>query len=469
MATTVSAFVLDRSFVNPTTAFIPVLDEGGIGRLTQNALSYFVDATFLQDARDPTTRSVDWVASYAPVLAVDSDFYSDFISNVNTLSADQRNSIFALIDALLFKTFASQSALETFLTSTDGIKDFYVADSLIEPTLTVSDLVYPSSTPAGVNFTSHPTMTATISIPVGTTTEEYAITFYIQCEYWVSHYPNTKIVGVSPPLSYTDLLTLPLTTTNANKLATATTTVGLNYDTLAAEITAKAASGYRQYNVTVQDTANNATVLAPFLILYKGASPSQQEIRDAIKGAVDSSGVGNDAEWQDRIPELYIEATIYLIPLYDNVTTLSDMHLYPSIVGIANAVKKTGVLLPTLGTTYLSANIEIVPANYEKLMMVAIGAPAGDGTAPKSLLEMHPTYQWTPSTDGTFQNMADVTQTFSLTLSTCLMVATGNGTSDIYTVETDQGLKYVSFVSQQYEYCVITSACYTELVAEAGV
>ena len=102
-------------------------------------------------------------------------------------------------------------------------------------------------------------------------------------------------------------------------------------------------------------------------------------------------------------------------------------------------------------------------------MMVAIGSPAGDGSAPNSLLKMHPTYQWTPSTDGTFQNMADVTQTFSLTLSTCLMVATGNGTSDIYTVETDQGLKYVSFVSQQYEYCVITSACYTELVAEAGV
>lgn len=467
MATSVNAFVLDRSFIDPSSAFIPVLDAGGIGRLTDHALSYFVEMTTMPDKRVPSTRDVDWVAAYAPVLAVDNSFYPDFITNVDALTDAQRAAIFQIIDALSFKTFTNTAALETWLTTTDGVKDLYEAGSVVVPTLTVSDTVYPSSG-ASAQFTTRPTMTATLNIPVGTVTEQYTVTFFVQCEYWVAHYPNTKIVSVSPPVSYSDLLTLPLTTTNANKLATATSTVGLNWDAMSSQIAAASASGYRLYNVTVQDTANNAQVLAPFLLLYKGAAPSQQEIREALKDAVLNSGVGNQSEWQDRIPELFILATVYLIPMYDNVTTLSDMHLYPSTINIGTVSKKVALVLPTLGTTYINANAEVVGANYEKLMLACVGAPNQDGSAPSQLMTMHPTYQWTPSTDGTFQNMSDDTQQFSLNLSECLMVATGNGTSPIYSVEVDQNLQYVSFVSLQYEYCVITQACYNQIMAEAG-
>ena len=81
---------------------------------------------------------------------------------------------------------------------------------------------------------------------------------------------------------------------------------------------------------------------------------------------------------------------------------------------------------------------------------------------------MNPTYQNTGSQDPVFQNMADVTQQFCLMLSECLAVAFGNTTSTTYFPQTSDKLTYVSFESQQYEYCVITKECYQTLLTNAG-
>lgn len=468
MSTPVYAFVWDRSFINPENDFTSLLDKGGIGRLTQNGLSFFNELEVLKDTRTASERDISFVTNYTSSLMVDNFFFSTFTSDVDNLTSEQIGYIFAIIDAVFFKTPITQSDVETYLTTTTGLKSLYVAQSLSYSIDEVTDTVYPTDNTTGTSFTTYPSATLTLSLPTGTTTTEYQITFFIQNAYWIANYPESNILGVSPPLSYSDLLNLPLNTTNSNILATATNTVDLNYTTLSPDLGSESVSGYLKFNVRVIDQANNVTVIAPFLIVYKGNTPNIPQIRNAIKKAVVNSGVGTIPEWKARIPELFILATIYLIPLYDVVTQLPNQNLYPSLVDISTAINRTDIVAPTLGLSYISDNLEIVSANYEGIMMCSIGLPLENGSPPQTLLEMNPTYQNTGSQDPVFQNMADVTQQFCLMLSECLAVAFGNTTSTTYFPQTSDKLTYVSFESQQYEYCVITKECYQTLLTNAG-
>ena len=348
MSTPVYAFVWDRSFINPSTEFISLLEEGGIGRLSQNGLSFFNDLEVLKDTRSPTSRDISFTTNYTSSLLVDNYFFSSFVSALNDLSSTQLGYIFQIIDALFFKTYSSISDLETYLTTTTGVSDFYVANSVTETQTEVTDTVYPVGNSTGEAFSTHPQMSVTLNIPSGNSTLQFSITFYCQNQYWINNYPESNILGVAPPLSYEDLLSLPLNTTNANILSTASSTATLNYTSLTNDISSETASGYLSYEVKINDTANNTTVVAPFNILYKGTTPSLQDIRTAIKNAITQSGVGTTPEWKQRIPELFIQATFYLIPLYDVNSQLVNQVLYPSIVDMSTAISRVSMILPLL-------------------------------------------------------------------------------------------------------------------------
>ena len=468
MSTPVYAFVWDQSFINPQNDFIGLLDNGGIGRLSQNGLSFFNQLEALKDTRSASSRDISFVTNYTSSLMVDNLFFSDFTTSVDTLTSEQIGYIFAIIDAVFFKTQTSQADLETYLTTTAGIETLYVAQSLSYPNDTITDTVYPTGNTTGTPFSTYPSATLTLSLPTGTTSTQYQITFFVQNAYWINNYPESNIVGVSPPLSYNDLLTLPLNTTTANILSTASTTVGLNYTNFSPDLQSQSVSGYLKFDVKVIDSANNVTVIAPFLILYKGTTPTITQIRTAIKNDVINSGVGTIPEWKARIPELFILATVYLVPLYDVVTSLPNQALYPSLVEIQTAINRVDMVVPTLGLSYITQNLEIVSANYEGIMIGSIGLPLENGNVPKTILEMFPTYQNTGSQETNFQNMSTQAQQFSLMLSECLAVAFGNTRSTVYFPQTSDKITYVSFEAQQYEYCVITKTCYTNLLQKAG-
>lgn len=469
MGTAVDFFVADSSFLDHRSPFVSVLDDGGIGRLTQHGLSYFVDAYVARDSRAPSARTVDWVAAYSPTLIIDSNFYQTFITQLEALDATTRTALFQMVDRLLFNPSATGDA-EAWLTSTDKVKDLYVPKSLIKPTTQVSNPVYVGDNSTPQQFTSIPFVTFTVALPTGSTTTDYDITVYSDNGTWITRYPNSKIVAVSPPLSYDDLLNLPLTTASANKLASATGTVNLNYNAIAAQIKAEAASGYSMFSVKVIDSANNNTVLAPFLVLYKGAIPTQLEMRQAVKAEVLSSGIGTEEQWRTRIPELFVDMQFYLIPMYDNITGLPDEYIYPSIVNTWKVFGNAGKVLTNVDTTYLQKNTELLAANYEKLLIAGVMDPDSETASdPKTtLLARFPTYQSWSADDANFQYMAPDAQTFSLNLSEALKVALKNGTSATMFPVVDRNVEYVAFVIGNAEYCVVTKESYLELIGEVG-
>lgn len=465
MGTSVHMFVSDRSFYDHTTPFLPVLDQSGIGRLGETGFNYFVDLYVSTDPRDPTARVVDWVATYQSSILLDKSFYSDFISGFDALDQNTRSAIFQIIDRVLFHPAATDDT-ETWLTTTDYVKTLYSPQSLQKSTTTVSNPVYVGTPNQAQTFSTVPYVILTLDLPQGGTTVSYELVIYCDGATWETKYPNSTIVAVSPPMSYNDLLTLALTTATANQLATATTTVTLNYNALATKIKAEAASGYLEYKVVCNDTVNNTTVSAPFLLLYKGAAPSQAECRAAVKAAVLSSGVGDATSWKNRIPDLFVDAQFYLIPLYNNATILQDSTIYPSVVNLNAAYANAEKVLSNVDTTFVQAHLELIVANYEKLLVVSLvdTISAATGTTATSLLALFPTYQPWSTTDEEFQYMSADAQTFSTMLTDVMVVATGNGTSTLYYPVEDAGLTYVSFVINSIEYCVITKDCFTEIM-----
>ena len=335
MSTPVALFVTDPSFYNHATPFISILDQAGIGKLTKQALTYFSTPYYAQDPRDPTTRSVGWAAEYPSTLLIDQSIYPDFVSQFQSTTSTVETSLFQILDQILFNP-SSTTDLETWLTTTDGVKDLYVAGSVLHSTTNVTDTLYTNKSQNSQQFTTIPYATFTIALPTGGSTVNYDITAYVDTATWLARYPNTQIVAISPPMSYSDLLTASLSTANGNRLAIASETQTLNYDAISAQIQSTLSSGYTQFRVSVNDSANAATVSVNFLILYKGPVPTQLELRQAVGNALTNSGVGTQAQWQTRIPDLFVTTQFYLIPQYSNETTASGTTIYPSEIGRAS-------------------------------------------------------------------------------------------------------------------------------------
>lgn len=473
MATTVDLFITDPSFINHTTPYHATLTNGGVGRLDDRGLSYFSDLYTDKDDRDPTTRVVDWTPVYAPFIMVDKTYYSDFITDISSVDQSVRDGVYAIIDRALFNPTAT-SNIESDLTTNAVTKSIYVASSLTQATASVTDTVYSTTSNTATPFTGPPYVTFTISLPKGGTTVDYVITAYSDNATWLKLYPNTTIVAIAPPTDYNTLLNSPLTTAVANAFATASATVNLNYQALFPSLDTKSCSGYLLYKVVVQDTVNNASVAAPFTILYKGSQPSQLQIRVAVKNAVLTSGYGTEDQWKARIPDLFVDKQFILVPIYDATYSPSDATIYPNIISPKTVIAKMGKIFPSIDSATLLASTETLLASYEKIWVASIEDTSSDNTegggtsTPTTLLGLFPTYQVYATTDPNFQFIDKTTQQFIINLSKALAVAMGNATSDVLTVTNDKTLSYIAFVMNSIEFCVITKENYLELQGATG-
>lgn len=473
LATTVDLFVTDPSFINHATPYHATLTNGGVGRLDDRGLSYFLDMYTDKDDRDPTTRVVDWTPVYAPFIMVDNAYYSDFITDLSAANQSVRDAVYAILDRTLFDHSAT-SDIETDLTTNAATKAVYVPQSLTLATSSVTDTVYSTTSNTPTPFTGPPYVTFTVTIPKGSTSVEYAITAYSDNATWLKLYPNTTIIAIAPPTDYNTLLNSPLTTAVANAFATATATVNLNYTSLFPSLDTKSCSGYLLYKVVVQDTVNNASVSAPFTILYKGSQPSQLQIRVAVKNAVVSSGYGTEDQWKARIPDLFVDKQFILVPMYDATTAESDSTIYPNIISPKTVITKMGKIFPSIDSATLLASTEVLLASYEKVWIAAIEDTDSDNTedggvsTPTTLLQLFPTYQIYATTDPNFQFMDQSTQQFIINLSNALAVAMGNATSNVLTVTHDKTLSYIAFVMNSIEFCILTKDNYLELQGATG-
>ena len=454
--TPVQLYVLDSAFTNrliPTPPFFR--SPGGLAQLSERGLSYFQTPYQIRDPR--TTRSVSWAAVTKPSLLVDHAVYADFLAAIAATSANVSVGLFNIIDrlAFLWDPSVTTATIESSLLADSTISPYYQAGSFSISSATATGNVYaangtalPYTGPTKVNFV--------FTVPSGSGSLTYAITAWLDNTTFLTSYANSSIIAVVPPTNYSDLLNQAFTTTTPTM---ATLAYGANFKQPLINTAAQSAnlSGYANYTARV--VSGSTSLNMSFGIAYVGQVPTFADMRTAIREAVESSGFGNPLLWKARIPELYVESRIYLVPIWDQLITSGSGTLYAGIASPVVQLNKAATALgSTNASTLVSTNGELLTAAYDLLPIVAV--PDNTTQPFDNLGTLYPTYQAYAPTDPSFVYMSSDAQAFASMLNMALPVAKGVTTNPTYPVVTDGPLSYVSFTQSMVEFCILTRVFY---------
>jgi len=464
--TIIDGFVLDRGFTDQSRQFNEILtdEDGTVASLNHKSLSYFDKISIFQDKRAASSRSVNWPAQTAPALAFDESTYGVFIDTINTQTDLVSSSIFRIVDFLLFNYDAglTQQNREDFLINDTDISAIYVPDSFSISNTLVDGTVYRAG--AADEIVAVPSsVTFSLILPTGVTTRTFVVTIFASNAAWLAGYNVSTIVKIIPPLPYSQIYDASLTGAVDNIFSTAFLSSNLNYNTTQSIMGTVQVSGITSYPAVLTDSAEN-TVSIPFNVLYKGRSPTLTEIRNAIKADLLSSGVGNEAGWEARIPGVFVAGRFYVIPYWDLTFDKADQDIFPSILDYTKIGENANKILETTGFGDIREHMNILPVYYNKMSVASV--PDLTGVVDIQMLTaLIPDYQSFSPQDENFAYMEEATRNFAQQLNHILAIDTGTqSSSTIYVPITENLLTFYSFVVEKYEICVITKLCYITIM-----
>lgn len=109
------------------------------------------------------------------------------------------------------------------------------------------------------------------------------------------------------------------------------------------------------------DTQPNNTFTLSFKVVYKGARPSLDDIKTALRRAIlDIIPAHTEDEWRKKLPGIISERWFFLIPLYDNIWKKDGVEHRYGIVDTTQS-RLTALVSRVLGSSYASGSQSVVP------------------------------------------------------------------------------------------------------------
>lgn len=463
---TVSLFMIDPVFTNRNSGYHTLLDAGGVCRFSQTGLSYFSKPEAVDSPIKATDRKVSWVADTTPSLFVDKTAYSQFVSDMESISIPIKTTLFQLLDQVFFSS-QTIADLETLLTTTAPFNTLYVPKSLYSTASLISSTYYQAGVGTTLNVYPYLSFSVQLPYPTAQNPTQYDLTVYINDADWIKNYPISLIEAVAPPLPYADLLTANLQTATDNEFTIAKKISDTYFSTIGAADNARPNSGEIVYTSTIVDPTNSSLFLAvPFIVSYKGAQPSISQMREAIKQAILASGVGTITQWQNRLPDLFITQRFYLVPIWDNTVKQGDRILNKGIISPSDTLTKLAYIFPSMSRGDITKLVEYLTATYGEMVIASV--PDVNTAYQGKLNALYSTYQPISTTDPAFQYMDTPTQNFAKSLNTILPISGGVTQDPNVVLVTDRGISYYSFTLGSAELCVVTKDCYTSILASVA-
>jgi len=442
-------FLVDNTFLISKEGNYGV---GGACQISQKSLTYFNTAYYLNDTR--TSRNVQLNSEIYTTklhLILDSAQSSDFITTIGTWTATDFSNFFNVIDAacFLYANNLESNYIESYMSSNVG----YVGNSI-----TYSTEYSSSVTTSNGQVVALP-KSVTFSF-IDSFENENQFTIYLDDIFFQNTYPIFTIDIIIPQLDLTTLYNADLITTTGNIFTTSYQTAINDINSLNGSSTQPyTQSGVVGYKATFYDDANNSTSVL-FTLIYKGKTPLFSSQRAAIKNYIVASGIGSLTVWETRCPELFVDETFYLIPLYNNTYKSSTSTIYQGIIPLQNITSYLIENLPGLTSTFIESNMQLLQSSYDDIYVVGIPDSANDSNY-MSLVEQHPTYQSYATTDTNFALMNTYTQKFSKTLSTILSLIINNQSNGPYQMQTVNNVDFISFSVLNIEFYVMVNSSYS--------
>lgn len=487
MSSDIYLFLSDEAFASVKTATVVKyadISQTGIGMLDDNLLNYFIDhSIFLdpissgQSERRQSRCNVDdssqgSVPNGRMMMHFDADkllnntnstfskeLVSGFVVNQNddagyaTAKRERLCALFNIVDTIFYARDSegepkNASAIEAILTNAgqaDSTYLGYVPNSLFISTTKsiatsrmsgmgnpISDQrYYWDSCSFSYKFTDAD------NVPV-----EIVFHIWLNSDQFKANYPYSTIVDCIYPCSPKWIMNPEL---YANQTRAILTSSNYKNEMIKEAVTYRDHSGVTLMSSRyVAEYADELPM--SFALLYKGAVPTTAQARAYIKQRLlsetdDDGHSWSVDEWRSRLPDLFIDGSYYLVPIYSQREVLPDSTTaiekscvnYQKIFSIAKAV------LGTMGMddASLMSNIDILQAPGHSIYIVGIPL---DPANQLSMHELHPTYSSTDAISESFDAMSpgdrDFAEKIASALAVCMKLTDGGTEAANYTDST---------------------------------
>lgn len=452
---TVHIFIHEPIFTDRTPVYAQQLRKDRVGSLSDVGLSYFKSIETIADQRPTRTPAPTFNYTERASFVIDGVHYADFIATLQQAPLDEKNALYSMVDHLFFRYAASDSdaTLDVALTQ---MYPTYIPGTLDRSANTVTAIAYLPD--GGQTLVTAPAyLTISVWMTVGNRQERQEIRFWLSDTSWREEFPLSHVLAVIPPLPIDVTLAGSLLDNGPNRFSQAADIVARMSAISAPIARDKDTSGELIYTAKVFNTAGDSALL-PFSILYKGRIPDRLQARTAIREYLLNSGIGIEAQWRQRIPELFIDGLIYLVPMWDNITTRPDQSLYPSVISGSQALQTTRDALSFLSGEHIAQTFEVMVTAYNQMTLVGVSHPDNDTVL--RVRAIHPTYQAVSTLDPAYQLMEIDTQTFAQRLAIALSVAARVQVVAGYDIIAVGRLEFVPFTVGMVEYYVMSRESY---------
>lgn len=418
------------------------------GYLNNQALNYFNEPLEIGDIRSDRLKRFQEPLLGEMDILIDSVKSEDDVEIVANSGPTAINSIFNILEFVFYRiSIDSASSMDNTLVTNDGTYPGYISGSMNISSqykevhiYSVVDNVYP--------------VLHWVEFGIEIEGVEIYFKIWVNRESFLEQYPLSTICEIVPPLSY-ELLLDPSSVKGT--MAAATASSNISASKLSTKIQESGYTDYISYPTKYIEQDGTMTFI-PFNILYKGNSPSTLEMRQAIRELLLSLELAEEDGWKEVLPDLFVAAQFFIIPIWDNLTERPTRVIYPSIVGINKIKTIVDTILYDIEEDVRENKLEVLDLAYSEILMVS--CPDHLNQSDTSLRQEHPTYQRYGPTDPAYNYQQDHTKFFTNYLNRAVAVAAGETTDTIFIMNNFNDRVYASFVVNEIEYHVMTRASY---------
>lgn len=456
MATTILyGFLEDDALKLSTTLDLSASTDQGYGVLTLEPANYLVNRGILGDSR--TSRMT--IVNHAPArggmrILFDQDRV-DLDELKNMTDADSQ-AIFNILERVYLQQDYTDENIEHILTTATSYSG-YVAGTFSHGSTYGTPIICD-------NTGNKTTIRVYDSLIFSYKSDTVEIFFHI----WVGRkafseeYPFITITQVIPPYSPDKLVdpTTFLATSNVDVLTNSATYIFARTNV---ETVVRDQNGIHTFK-TKYNISTTQDIEVTFALAYCGReAPSSLECRKAIRDYLTEATGVTDSVLEELFPDLFIEARYYIIPLWNNVTELSDRTIYPSIQSISKAMTAIKTIYPETSDDFIDNYAYLITNAQNTLFSVVIPDELNDAEH-MNFYDEYPQYQnYSTMTDG-WKYLPTATQEFAGKLIRCMAVLTGATTSTEFTKVVDGSLSYLTFTSNQAEFYVLEQQAFLSVL-----
>lgn len=426
------------------------VSDQGAGYLNGPVMSFFDSPMSILDSR--VSRLLFFAETLADRMAIWCDYGQlNSTDPINNLTDEQWANIFNIIEYVVYSTnVVSITDVNAYLINPANLDDFgtYKNNSL---SVDSSNLT--------VNYRLSNDLPTTP--PHSTTIRKYMYFEYVNgteiCSFglWIDsatfklNYPLSTILNVIAPCEPQEFLTIA----SVNNIQTIINSNTYFNSDMGPTFPADIISNSYVYHATYVNNSFSATYQIPFTILFKGHRPSDIAIRQALRDLLESTPAVDPSVWPALFPDLYTEARMFIIPIWNNFQVLPEKTIYPSVSLMSNILNALNAIFPGIPRDDAIATSAILTLDASRLTLVAI--PAQDNTPLQTLYALQPTYLNVDGTTADFNLQAIATQDFNIKLNNAISTLLGGvSTISFGTVDID-GRQYATFISNFMEYCIL--------------